>query len=73
MYKFYGLKVKRVCSWCFQEKIKYNPRIDALRQTGMIRHIKFENKSKSRERIGAWFYMFERLMKKNRLSDCIVR
>jgi len=73
MYKFYGLRVHRVCAWCFHTKIRYNPRIDALRQIGVIKNICPKSKSKTKDRIGAWFYMFERLMKKNRLSDCLVR
>ncbi|QIG59728.1 hypothetical protein [Dishui Lake phycodnavirus 3] len=72
MYKFYGLRVRRVCKWCFQDKVTYNPRKDALRQIGVIRNICPRSKSKTKEEIGAWFYMFQRFMEKNRLSECLV-
>ena len=72
MYKFYGLKVYRVCTYCFKNKVVYNPRKDALRQIGLIRNLVPRNKCKTKNEIGAWFYMFERLVKKKRLNDCAV-
>lgn len=33
--KFYGMKVKRVCFGCFQNKLHFNPNVMRERETGM--------------------------------------
>uniref|UniRef100_A0A6C0JVS2 Uncharacterized protein n=1 Tax=viral metagenome TaxID=1070528 RepID=A0A6C0JVS2_9ZZZZ len=62
-YKFYGLKIYRVCYSCFENKLMYCPRIQMLREIGQ--RVKFMKKSytKTEEEIENWNRLFSRYLK----------
>lgn len=65
-YKFYGLKVKRVCYGCFSNKLNFNPQVDLQRRIGMRVQFLPKNYAKTSEEIENWNKMFSRYLK-NRL------
>jgi len=62
-YKFYGLKVKRVCYGCFKDKLKFNPRIEAQRSIGQPVQLRPKNYAKTQEQIELWNSLFREYLK----------
>ncbi len=54
MYKFFGLKVKRVCKCCFEMKISYNPHLHTMRQCGIMKLGPPPSTAISYRRLGNW-------------------
>lgn len=70
MYKFYGLKVKRVCLTCYFEPKRVNLRD---RETGIKRVVRADyERSKSCDEIKEFFEEFVRFRKRKDLEECIV-
>ena len=66
LYKFFGLKVKRVCYGCYKVK---KPNL-AMREIG--KRTPFINNSKTREDIYNWFSDFNEFLMKKDLDLCLL-
>jgi hypothetical protein len=70
IYKFYGLKVRRVCLTCYFDPKRVNLRD---RETGIKRVVRGEEeRSKSCDDIKEYFEDFVQFRKRKDLEDCIV-
>jgi hypothetical protein len=70
MYKFYGLKVRRVCLTCYFEPKRVNL---CDRETGIKRVVRGDyERSKSCDEIKEFFEDFVQFRKRKDLEDCIV-
>lgn len=62
-YKFYGLKVKRVCYSCFSNKIHVSPKILRDREIGLKVKMVDKSYSKTENNIFLWNRLFRRYLK----------
>jgi len=64
-YKFYGLKLTKVCYSCYENKLLYSPKVQMLREIGQ--RVKFMHKSytKTEQEIKNWNRLFMRYLKNN--------
>ena len=62
-YKRYGNKWKIVCTHCFNNKPRYNPRVDALRQIGVKVKIGPKSYTKTADQIHMWNRLFKQYLK----------
>jgi hypothetical protein len=65
MLKFYGMKVKRVCLGCFQNKLHFNPNVMRERETGMKpkRQILPKIYTRTKEQIDRWNLRLDKYLK----------
>ena len=60
-------KNTRVCTCCYERgSIKFNPRINTLRQIGAIRSIVPKTKSVSRDEMKLWVKNFYKILEENK-------
>lgn len=67
-YTFVGLKLRKVCYWCFKNKVKIEPKLLRYREVGHIRNFAPRSKAKTEAEIVQWFDGLLRRAYKNNLN-----